>query len=68
MRGSIWTVVALGVGAAMTPLLLGDIDTTGDSTGQTAMQLLSSLDIVVGLAVVIATFGLLLAYFTDSGF
>ena len=67
MRGSIWSVVALGVGAAFTPLVL-DIDVTGDSTGETALTLLSSVDIVIGLAFVIVAFGLLIAFFTDSGF
>jgi len=67
MRGSIWTIVAVGVGAAMTPAVL-DVDVSGDATGQTALDLLAVLGPVVGLAFVIAVFGLLLAFFTDSGF
>ena len=69
MRVSIWTVVALGVGAAMTPLILGDVDVSGDSTGETALQLLSSIDLLIGLSFVVAVFGLLLlTMFSDSGF
>ena len=37
MRGSIYTVVALGVGVAVTPAIL-DIDVAGDATGQTAVD------------------------------
>jgi hypothetical protein len=66
MRGSIWTVVALGVAAVMTPLIL-DVDVSGDSTGQTALELLSSVDLLVGLAFVVVVFGLLIKFiFTDS--
>jgi hypothetical protein len=67
MRGSIWTIVAVGIGAAMTPAVL-DVDVSGDATGQTALDLVAVLGPVVGLAFVIAVFGLLLAFFTDSGF
>lgn len=67
MRGSIWSIVAVGAGAAMTPVIL-DIDVSGDDTGQTALDLISSIDIVIALAFVIVTFGLLIAFFTDSGF
>lgn len=66
MRGSIWTIAALGIGAAMTPLIL-DIDVSGDATGETALALLSSVGPVVGLAFVVAVFGLLVVFFTDSG-
>ena len=51
----------------MTPVIL-DIDVSGDETGQTALDLISSIDIVIALAFVIVTFGLLIAFFTDSGF
>jgi hypothetical protein len=67
MRGSIWTIVAVGVGAAMTPAVL-DVGVSGDPTGQTALDLLAVVGPVVGLAFVIAVFGLLVAFFTDSGF
>jgi len=67
MRGSIWTIVAVGVGAAMTPAVL-DVDVSGDATGQTALDLLAVVGPVVGLAFVITVFGLLVAFFTDSGF
>jgi len=67
MRGSIWTVVAVGTAAAMTPAVL-DVDVNSDATGQTALNLVSTLDIVIGLSFVIVCFGLLIALFTDSGF
>jgi len=59
--------VAVGVGAAMTPAVL-DVDVSGDATGQTALDLLAVVGPVVGLAFVITVFGLLVAFFTDSGF
>lgn len=67
MRGTIWTVVALGVGLAMTPLIL-DVDVSGDGTGETAMQLLSSFDPIIGLVFAIACFGLFLAFFGSDGY
>jgi len=66
MRGSIWSVVALFVAAAMTPAIL-DVDVAADSTGDTVLSLLTTLDPVIGLAAAVAGFGLLLAFFTDSG-
>ena len=68
MRGSIWTIVALGVAAVMTPLVL-DIDVSGDETGETALTLISSVDLLIGLAFIVAVFGLLTVFFTtDTGF
>lgn len=67
MRGSIWTIVAIGVGAALTPAIL-DIDVTGDSTGGDALAVLGSVEVVIGLAFMVACFGLLTAFYTDSGF
>ena len=68
MRGSIWTIAALGIGAVMTPLLL-DINVDGDETGETALTVLSSVDAVIGPAFIVAVFGLLTVFFTtDSGF
>lgn len=67
MRGSTWTIAALGVLAVFTPLLL-DIDVGGDDTGETALSLLGSVDALIGLAFVIACFGLLTLFFTSDGF
>lgn len=67
MRGSIWSVVALATAAAMTPAIL-DVDVPTGSTGESILGLLAVFDPLLGLAVVIVAFGLLLAYFTDSGF
>ena len=66
MRGSIWSVVALFVAAAMTPAIL-DVDVAADSTGDTVLSLLTTLDPVIGLVAAVAGFGLLLTFFTDSG-
>ena len=66
MRGSIYTVVALGVGAALTPAIL-DVDVTGDATGQTALDLLAPWGTLLGLIFFMAAIGLLLVFFTDSG-
>ena len=66
MRGSIFTVVAVGVGAALTPAVL-DIDVTGDATGQTLVDLFAPWGTLLGLVFAVAAFGLLLKFFTDSG-
>jgi len=67
MRGSVWTVVALLVGTAMVPAIL-DVDVSSDPTGQDALGLLTSVDIVIGLAAAIAGFAFVVALLTDSGF
>lgn len=66
MRGSIWTVVAVGVGAVMTPAIL-DADVGSDATGDTVLTVLSPFDLLIGLAFAVACFGLLIAFFQDSG-
>mgnify|MGYP006926909624 CR=1 FL=1 len=66
MRGSPFTRVAVGVGAALTPAVL-DIDVTGDATGQTVLDLLAPMGTLIGLAFALTAFGLLLVFFTDSG-
>ena len=67
MRGSIFGVVALGVGLVMTPLIL-DVDVSGDGTGETAMQLLSAFDPIIGLVFTIACIGLLTVFFGSDGY
>jgi len=67
MRGSVWSIVAVGVGVAMTPAML-DVDVSGDATGETVLSLLSTIDPLLFLAFFIVVFGLLTAFFTDSGF
>jgi hypothetical protein len=66
MRGSPFTLIAVGVGAALTPAVL-DIDVTGDATGQTVLDLLAPMGTLIGLAFALTAFGLLLVFFTDSG-
>ena len=66
MRGTIWTVVAVGVGAVFTPLVL-DIDpSTG--TGEDALALLSAVGPLVAFAFVLAVFGLLVTFFGRDSF
>jgi len=67
MRGNPLTIIGVGIGAAMIPLVL-DVDVSGDATGETIRSLLSSVSPLVSLAFVVACLGLLVAYFTDSGF
>jgi len=67
MRGNPFTIVAVGIGAVMIPLVL-DVDVSGDETGDTILSLLGTVDLLVGLAFMVACLGLLVAYFTDSGF
>jgi len=66
MRGSIWSVVALGTGAAMVPAVL-DVNVAAGSTGDDILGLLSTFDPLIGVAAAIVAFGLLLVLFTDSG-
>ena len=66
MRGSIFTVVALGVGVAVTPAILNS-DAAGDATGQTVVDLLAPWGTLLGLVFAVAAFGLLVTFFTDSG-
>jgi len=66
MRGSTWSVVALFVAAAMAPAIL-DVDVTAGSTGDDILGLLTTLDPLIGLAAAVVAFGLLVAFFTDSG-
>jgi hypothetical protein len=66
MRGSIWSVVALFVAAAMTPAIL-DVDVAAGSTGESILGLLTTFDPLIGLAAAVVAFGLLIAFFTDSG-
>lgn len=67
MRGSIWSVVAVGTAAAMAPAIL-DVQVSAGSTGDDILGLLTIFDPLLGVAVVIVAFGLLLTYFSNSGF
>ena len=65
MRGSIFGLVALGAGAAMTPVIL-DVDVSG-ATSQTVSQLLAPMGTLIGLAFGVLAFGLFLTFFNDGG-
>jgi hypothetical protein len=66
MQNSIWTVVAVGTGAAFTPLVL-DVDVAPGSTTETIMGLVSSVGSLVGVAFAVVCFGLLIAIFMGGG-
>lgn len=65
--GSIFGIVALGTGVALTPGIL-DIDVSGDATGQAVLDVLTPAATFVSVAFVVAVFGLFLTFYTDSGF
>jgi len=67
MKGSIWSVVALGMGVVMLPLILPSSG-GGDAVGTAIFELVTSVAPVVGLTFVVAVFGLLVAFLTDGGF
>jgi hypothetical protein len=67
MRGTIFGIVAIGTGVVMAPGML-NIDVSGDATGQTVSELLSPTATFIFLAFAVAVFGLLTAFYTDSGF
>jgi len=67
MRGTIWSVVALGSGVVMLPLVLPDsgFDTVGDNI----FGVLTSLTPLLGVVFAVAVFGLLLVMLGfDNGF
>jgi biopolymer transport protein ExbB/TolQ len=66
MRGSIWTVVALGSGLAMLPVIV-DVDSP-DATGQTVLDLVGSLGPVLGLLLFVTGMAFVITLFTSDGF
>ena len=54
-------------GRGLNALVL-DVDVSGDATGETILSLLGTVDLLAALAFMVACVGLLVAYFTDSGF
>jgi len=57
MRGTIWSVVAMGTGIVFLPLILPSGGT--DKTGDAIFGLISSLAPVLGLMFTVTVFGLL---------
>lgn len=66
MRGSIWTVVALGSGLAMLPVIV-DVDSP-DATGQTVLDLVGSLGPILGLLLFVTGMAFVITLFTSDGF
>ena len=58
MRGSIWSVVALGTGIAFLPLVVPNSGT--DPTGDAIYGLISAIAPVLGIMFAVAVFGLLI--------
>jgi len=68
MRGTIWSVVALGTGIVMLPLILPSTG-GGDDAGTAIFDLITSIAPVVGLTFAVAAFGLLIGLLGfDRGF
>ena len=66
MRGSIWTVVALGSGMALVPAII-DVDSP-DATGHTVLDVVGSLGPVLGLLLFVTGMAVVIAFFTSDGF
>ena len=67
MRGSIWTVAAIAVSAAMLPALL-DVDVTGDAPGEAAQSLLTLWPPIMGLLVFVSAIALVVSFLMSDGF
>lgn len=65
-HGSIWTVVAVGVGVAFAPLILGDAIDGTDATGDSIASILGPLWELLGIVFVLAVLVLLWTYFDTS--
>lgn len=68
MRGNIWTIVALGVGLAMTPAMLGGDTLATDQVGDNILSLVSTIGPVLAIMLVVAVFGLFITLFSTDGF
>jgi uncharacterized membrane protein len=67
MRGSIWSVVALGVGVAMVPAILPS--SASGSVGTDIFGLVTTLTPLLGVIFAVAVFGLLVVFLGfDNGF
>jgi biopolymer transport protein ExbB/TolQ len=66
MRGSIWTVVALGSGLALVPAII-DVDSP-DATGQTVLDVVGSLAPVLGLLLFVTGMAVVISLVTSDGF
>lgn len=69
MRGTIWSVVALGVTVAFLPLVFSDtLASNADSVGTDLLELIGTLTPVFGVLVLLAATGLFLSLFTNERF
>jgi len=67
MRGNTWTIVALGTGLVMLPLIVTD-DIATDATGSTVLELVTALGPVVGIMFLVACVAAVIALFGSEGF
>jgi uncharacterized membrane protein (DUF106 family) len=69
MRGSIWSVVALGTMLAFMPVVLSDsLATSADSLGSEFLDLIGTLAPVMGALIIVAATGLFLSLYSNDGF
>jgi len=61
MNQSIWSVVALGVGVSMVPVILPSSGGGGE-TGSAIFELLTALSPILGVTFAAAVFGLLIVF------
>ena len=66
MRGSTWTVVALGSGLALLPAIF-DVDSP-DATGQAVLDIIGSLSPVLGLLLFVTAMAFVITLFSSDGF
>jgi biopolymer transport protein ExbB/TolQ len=66
MRGSIWTVVALGSGLALVPAII-NVDSP-DATGQAVLDVVGSLAPVLGLLLFVTGMAVVISLVTSDGF
>jgi len=64
MRGTIFGVVALGIGLVMTPLIV-DVSPPDDTAG-TMLQVVAPFGEIIGLTLLLAAMGLFVSFYTND--
>lgn len=69
MKGSIWSVVALGVAVAFLPLIFSaSLSASADALGSDVLDVVGTLSPVFGVLILVAAGGLLISLFSSSTF
>jgi hypothetical protein len=69
MRGSIWSVVTVGVVVAALPLIFSeDLNGGADSLGSEFLDLISALTPLFGVLILVSVTGLFLVFFSGDEF